>query len=250
MLRRPRALKDPSEPERPGARRLSLTAVVPTLDDGPRLQRCLDALSSASRRGIDLEMLVVDGGSRDDTVAVAGAAGARVLTVDGSRGARFAAGGRAAVGEWLLLLRPETRLDRGWDATLMVFASEERNRERAGFFTFRIEEAEDGDGDRARRAEWRMRFRNRWLGAPSGIQGLVIRRRFLSRLGGVADLERGEDLLLARELGLGRMSLFDVAAWVHREDWRIGPLAVLSEGLRQSLFLARVPPRWLQILGD
>jgi hypothetical protein len=85
------------------------------------------------------------------------------------------------------------------------------------------------------------------MGLPSGAQGLVIRRRFLVHLGGFPDLERGEDLVLARELGLVRMVVFDVAARVRAEDW---PRAAVLGALRIVLFRLRVPPRWLQRLGD
>src|SRR5690606_21301661 len=108
-----------------------------------------------------------------------------------------------------LLLRPDTVLDPGWDATLMVFAHDDRNRERGAVYTYRAEGNSAHEDAAARRAERAMRFRNRWLGLPSSAQGLVIRRRFLAHLGGVPDLERGEDLVLGRRLGTGRISLFD-----------------------------------------
>jgi len=227
----------------PGSRRLALSVVIPAGGDPARLAACLAALGSAASRGVDLEVLVVDSEGSEPVRQAVEAAGARLVIAAGSRGARTAAGARVAVGEWLLLLRPESVLERGWDATLMVFAHEERNRERGAVFTFRAE----GDGPPARRAERAMRFRNRWLGLPSGAQGLVIRRRFLAHLGGVADLERGEDLVLARTLGSGRMALFDVAVRVPAPTG-LGPW--LGGALRLLLFTLRVPARRLQRLGD
>jgi len=237
----------------PGSRRLSLAVVVATDSDGDRLAATLSPLRSAPRRGIDLELLVVDGTGSPAVRAAAEAAGGRILPVAGSRGARFAAGAKAAVAEWLLLLRPGTVLEPGWDATLMVFAHEARNRERGAVYTYRAEgdaaegERARGRGAGARWAERAVRFRNRWLGLPSGAQGLVIRRRFLVHIGGVPDLERGEDLVLARRLGLGRLALFDVAARVRPAT---DTAAWLGGALRLLLFLLRVPPRWLQRLGD
>ncbi|MEQ9331934.1 hypothetical protein [Thalassobaculum sp.] len=235
----------------PGSRRLTL-AVVVALDHDPggpaevaeRLAACLAALQSAPRRGIDLELLVVDAGDPDPAIRRAvEAAGGRLLAVDGSRGARFAAGARAATAEWLLLLRAGTVLETGWDATLMVFAHEERNRERGAVYTYRA----DGSGPAMRRAERALRFRNRWLGLPSGDQGMLIRRRFLVHLGGVPDLERGEDLVLARRLGTGRLALFDVAARVRPAT---GAGAWIGGAVRLLGFVLRLPPRWLQRLGD
>lgn len=244
-LPRPRALRRDAAAAvgPPGSRHLSLSVVVPAGGDAVRLAAGLSALASAAGRGIELEVLVVGGPGDDAARAAAGAAGAGFLEASGSRGARFAAGAKAATGEWLLLLRPETVLEPGWDATLMVFAHEERNRERGAVYAYRAE----GGGAAARRAERAVRFRNRWLGLPSGAQGLVIRRRFLVHLGGVPDLERGEDLVLARRLGLGRLTLFDVGARVPAPQ---GAATALGGALRMLLFLLRLPPRWLQGLGD
>ena len=82
----------------PGTRRLSLSVVIPTDGDGARLADCLAALASAPRRGIDLEILVVDAGDSAGTRATAEAAGAVVLSVAGTRGARSAAGRWPSVG--------------------------------------------------------------------------------------------------------------------------------------------------------
>lgn len=244
-LPRPRAMRRDAAAAvgPPGSRRLSLSVVIPVGGDGERLPACLAALASAPRRGIELEILVVDGAGCAAAGPAAEAAGARLLEADGSRGARLAAGARAATGEWLLLLRPDTVLEPGWDATLVVFAHDERNRERGAVYSYRA----DGEAATARRAERAVRFRNRWLGLPSGAQGLAIRRRFLVHLGGVPDLERGEDLVLARRLGPGRLTLFDVGA---RTRPAAGIQARLGGALRLLLFLLRVPPRWLQRLGD
>ena len=228
--------------DRTGRKRLSLSVIVPTQNDGHRLQACLAPLTTADRRGIDLEILLAAGDSTDETAEIAEVHGARVLQESGSRGHRLQAAARMAVGEWLLFLRPETLLDRGWDATIMVFTSDERNKERAATFTLTpIGRTEDALG--AARA---ARIRNRWLGLPDGRQGLLIHKRTLSRLGGVPDLETGEDLVLARRLGSRRTALFDVAARVETDDSR----SSFANAMKLILFSLRVPAKWLQRLGD
>lgn len=227
----------------PGSRQITLSVVIAVDGDADRLGACLDALATAPRRGIEPEVLVIDADDSPAVREVAEAAGARVVPATGSRGARFGSGAKAATGEWLLLLRSGTVLERGWDATLVVFAHEERNRERGAVYSYRAA----SDDPAARWIERAARFRNRWLGLPSGAQGLVIRRRFLAHLGGVPDLDRGEDLVLARRLGLGRLALFDVAAQVRPA---LGPWPACVGALRLVLFGLRIPPRWLQRLGD
>ena len=226
----------------PGTRRMALSVVVASNGDADQLAHCLAALAGADRRGVDLEILVVDREGDAALGEVVAAHGATLILYDAARGARFSAGAKEAAADWLMLLRAETVLERGWDATVMVFAAEERNRERGGFFPLNVV----GDPTATRL----MRFRNRWMGLPSGAQGLVIRRRFLVHLGGVAELERGEDLVLARELGLARMVVFDVPATVDASAWPTGFGAILLGALRIFLFRIHVPARWLQKLGD
>lgn len=254
-MRRPRALRppeidgpseSPAENGRLVRKPLSLSVVIPTLNDADRLDACLEPLQSAARRGIDLEVLVVDGGSTDGTRdALERFAEFSTVWLDApghTRGARMQQGARAAKGEWLLFLRPESMLDRGWDATVVVFASEERNRDRAAVFNL-APLGKTAEVAAARRA---FRIRNRWLGLPHGRQGLLIRRRHLSHIGGVPDLASGEDMVLARRMGARRTALFDVAVRVNLDAGRPG----FANAVKLLLFSLRVPARWLQSLGD
>ena len=260
-LPRPRALRSreddvESATDRPAPKRLSLSVVIPTLNDADRLAQCLEPLASATRRGIDLDVVLVDGGSTDGTLAIAervagresgeqgvGGLAVQVLVAEGAgRGARLQAGARAAAGEWLLFLRPESWLDRGWDATIVVFASEERNRDRAAVFDL----APLGRTEDAVRGRRIARWRNRWLGLPDARQGFLIRRRHLSHLGGVPDLRSGESLVLARRMGTGRIALFDVAVRVYTDAQR----SLWANAVKLFLFSLRIPARWLQGFGD
>ena len=243
-LPRPRAMRtDPAaQVGPPGTRRMALSVVIAACGDAEQLGRCLASLAGADRRGLDLEIIVVARDGPDGLDAVAEAHGAALIRLAASRGARFAAGAKAATAEWMLMLRSETRLDRGWDATVMVFAAEARNRERAGYFPLEVVGSPG--------ASRTIRLRQLWMGLPTGAQGPIMRRRFLVHLGGMVDLERGEDLVLARTLGRKRMALFDIAARVDAEDWPTGAGAVLLGLLRLILFRLHLPARWLQRLGD
>ncbi|MCX5797435.1 MAG: glycosyltransferase [Elusimicrobia bacterium] len=83
---------------------LELTVLLPTLDEGAHLAKVLaDVNAAASRLTGSFEVLVVDGGSRDDTVAAACAAGARVLRQRGrGYGQALREGLDAARGGWIL----------------------------------------------------------------------------------------------------------------------------------------------------
>jgi rSAM/selenodomain-associated transferase 2 len=240
----PAPLRDQSRPDgRRRARRLSLSIVIPTLNAAESLPAALGALEMAERRGIDLDVVVADGGSSDRTAAVAEALGARVVSAERGRGPQLIAGAKAAQGEWLLFLHADTVLERGWDATVMVFASDERNRDRAAVFSFAL----DDDGPAARRLVRLVRLRNNWLGLPYGDQGLLIHRRFYSRLGGYKPLPLMEDVEMVRRIGMARMALFDVKATTSAEKYkRSGYLTRIGRNLIcLALYFLRVPPRWI-----
>ena len=57
-----------------------VTVAIPTLDGGPRFHELLSAVQ-AQRFDGEIELLVCDSGSRDDTIAAAARSGARVLRI-------------------------------------------------------------------------------------------------------------------------------------------------------------------------
>ena len=95
-----------------------MSVVIPVLDDGPHLWRCLRALAAQTR--IADEIVVVDNGSTDDSADIARAAGARVVFC-GERGipAAAAAGYDAARGELVLRLDADSLPAPTWIATMV-----------------------------------------------------------------------------------------------------------------------------------
>src|SRR5262245_15783845 len=85
-----------------------VSVVIPTLNAAETLFRPLADLQAAD---IVKEVIVVDGGSRDETVSLARARGVYVIEAPRGRGTQLAAGVAAATGDWLLFLHADCRLD-------------------------------------------------------------------------------------------------------------------------------------------
>jgi rSAM/selenodomain-associated transferase 2 len=223
--------------------RLSLSIVIPTLNAGETLPNTIAAFATASHRGIDLDIVVVDSTSTDSTAQIAADLGARVIQAEIGRGQQLIAGAKAARGEWLLFLHADTVLERGWDATVLVFASNERNRDHAAVFSFAL----DDPAPAARRLERLVHWRNKFLGLPYGDQGLLIHRRFYSRIGGYKAVPLMEDVEIVRRIGMARFTLFDVRAVTSPARYqRAGYLAqIVRNFICLSLFFLRLPPRWI-----
>lgn len=174
----------------------ALTVVIPALDEGPHIGGVLDDLAPLVMEPNDgSEIVVVDGGSRDDTVAVAERWGARVVAAPRGRGVQLAAGARAARNDWLLFLHADVRL--GPLALVMALEHVRRDRrDEAGWFRFRI----GGEGWRYRFVEFGTNRRSRWAGLPYGDQGLLVHRSAYDAAGGFDAVPLMEDVLLVRRL--------------------------------------------------
>ena len=157
----------------------------------------------AALRGARLvrEIIVVDGGSQDDTVAVARAAGAQVVAAPRGRGPQLAAGAAAASGEWLLFLHADCRLEPGWEEAARAFFATSLAAEQAGYFRLALDDEAPG----ARRVERLAAWRCRRFGLPYGDQGLLIARAMYQRVGGFAPLPLMEDVDLVRRIGRRRL---------------------------------------------
>ncbi len=90
--------------------RPTISVVIPALNEAARLPALIASLRAEDP---DCEVIVVDGGSRDGTAALAAAAGARVLACRPGRGQQLALGGEAAAGEALLFLHADSRFPAG-----------------------------------------------------------------------------------------------------------------------------------------
>jgi len=218
-----------------------LGVVIPTLNAGTRLGDAIGALTAASAVGLDLDLVVADGGSTDATPALAARLGARLIFPPRGRGAQLAAGAMAARGDWLLFLHADTVLTPGWAGAAVRYMAAPANRERAATFRFAL----DDPSPAARRVERLVGWRGRALGLPYGDQGLLIARSFYESLGGFQPLPLMEDVDLIRRIGRRRLVLLETpavtsAARYRRGGWTRRPLLNL---LCLALFFAGLPPR-------
>ncbi len=169
---------------------VSLAIVVPMLDEAAMLPELLAHLTGFRARGC--EVVLVDGGSADDSAAIARAAGFRVIVTERGRARQMNAGARACDGSILVFLHADTRLPEAADALLRAVQAA-----RAwGRFDVRIE----GRPRMLRVVAVLMNLRSRLSGIATGDQAIFVRREVFEAVGGFPDQPLMEDIELSRRL--------------------------------------------------
>jgi len=172
----------------------SVSVVIPALDEAAHILACL---GSVEVQPVHVETIVVDGGSTDDTSAIAEAAGATVLRSPRGRGTQLNAGARAALGEILLFLHADTVLHP--DALAGVRAALADESVVGGTFTLRFDRG--GPLLHIYACCTRLPFRL----FHYGDQGIFVRRATFELVGGFREWPLMEDVdFLARLRAAGR----------------------------------------------
>ena len=128
----------------------------------------LGALGEGLEAGLIRELILTDGGSTDETAAIAEAAGALWLIGSAGRGGQIARGVKAAQGDWLLILHADTVLEAGWSRALLDHITSAPTKAGYGQLAF----AARGFAPRFV-AGW-ANLRARLFGLPYGDQALLV----------------------------------------------------------------------------
>ncbi len=172
-----------------------VAVVVPVFDES-RVAGALAAqlLQLAPRA----EVVVVDGGSRDDTAQQLRDSGVRVVDSQRGRARQMNAGARATSAPVLIFLHADTRLpERALDSAAEAIDSGAAG----GCFSLRIDSADPRLVLAARIITWRSRL----ITSATGDQAIFVARAAFEQLGGFADLSLCEDLdLVSRLRAVGR----------------------------------------------
>jgi rSAM/selenodomain-associated transferase 2 len=170
----------------------TLSIVMPVLNEAAGLGAALRALAPFAARGVQL--IVADGGSSDDTAALAQAAGATVINAPCGRALQMNAGAQQASAGVLLFLHADTVLPE--DADRLIAWALADGSAVWGRFDVRIA----GRSRVLRVVAALMNLRSRWSGIATGDQAMFMTRAAFDAVGGFPAQPLMEDIEISKRL--------------------------------------------------
>lgn len=164
-----------------------VSIILPVLNESAGLAQCLAALPA------ETEIIVVDGGSTDDTADIAQRAGARLMTSSKGRALQMNAGALGARGDVLVFLHADTSLPIDFAGQMQSFLASESA---WGRFDISL----SGRHCAFRLIEFMMNGRSRLTGICTGDQAIFVRRSVFHQIGGYPAIALMEDIALSRRL--------------------------------------------------
>lgn len=217
----------------------TLAIVIPVLNEGGILAAALQRLAPLRARGV--QVIVVDGGSTDATLAIARAASDHSLVANPGRAKQMNAGRAVADGDVLLFLHADTQLPEQADVLLTRALTD------SGRCWGRFDVHIAGRSPLLPVIAAMMNLRSRLSGIATGDQGLFVRRAVFDSLGGFPDQPLMEDIELSRRLlKVGRplclreRVITSGRRWDHAGVWRT---ILLMWSLRLRYWLGESPDR-------
>lgn len=189
----------------------AVSVIIPTLNEGEGISDTIRSLGPDR----DLEVIVADGGSTDDTTVIAEGLGARVVKAPRGRARQLNAGAAAATTGVLLFLHADTRLPFGWRKHV------EQALARAGTAAGAFRLAFDDAGPALRMIEFGANVRSVWRRMPYGDQAIFMQREQFEAIDGFRDMPVMEDYDLVRRLRRrGRIEVAESAVITSARRWR------------------------------
>lgn len=170
-----------------------ISIIIPVVNESLALRANLPLLQRWRRKGH--EVIVVDGGSKDESLSACDGLVDQLITSAAGRARQMNAGAAIAKGDLLLFLHIDTVLPDISAESLLHRMCGVRHFD-WGRFDVRL----SGGHGAFRIIEAMMNLRSRVSGVATGDQAIFVRRQCFEKMGGYADLPLMEDVQLSKTL--------------------------------------------------
>jgi len=221
---------------------IRISVIIPALNEAGCIARTLDSLQAMRRRGH--EIIVVDGGSNDETMAISHSLADQVVRASRGRANQMRAGADVANGSVIWFLHADTLPVESAD--LLIQDVLVRSNTRWGRFDILL----SGDRSILKVVASLMNFRARITGIATGDQGIFMTRALYEKVGGIPAIPLMEDVALCRSLrqinypAVIREKLISSARrW---ETYGVARTILMMWGLRLAYFAGVDPARLIK----
>jgi rSAM/selenodomain-associated transferase 2 len=212
-----------------------ISIIIPVFNEASTLEATLTKLQDIS----NLEVVIVDGGSWDETVTIAKRLGKRftpssefkVTTTRAGRAHQMNVGAATATGDILLFLHADTHLPPKFD--ILVRQALQNPSTIAGAFELRI----DANLWGLRWIEKMVNMRSRFFSMPYGDQAIFLKVSVFQDIGGFPDIPIMEDFeLMLRLRRQGQITIIPSSVLTSGRRWQ--KLGVVKTTLINQLMIA------------
>jgi len=214
----------------------TLSVIVPMLNEAATIASTLDALRRGAR---DAEIVVVDGGSIDASVAIARPLCDVLISAARGRALQMNAGARASHGDALVFVHADTIVPTTFAADIAAALSDPAVN--GGRFDVEL----DASALPYRIIGAMISLRSRISRTGTGDQAIFVRRDVFDRIGGFPELELCEDLEFSRRLKrAGRVACLRTRVTTSARRWNRDGVArtVVRMWMIRAMYLMGVPP--------
>jgi rSAM/selenodomain-associated transferase 2 len=201
-----------------------ISIIIPTLNEAGNIKETI----ISSQFSNNVEIIVVDGGSKDETLFIAKSLNVKVIISPPGRANQMNVGAMAASGEILLFLHADTRLPANFEQ--MMRTTLVKPGIVAGAFALRINAPNWG----LRLVELGVKWRSHLWQMPYGDQGIFLTKDVFQQVGNFPPIPIMEDFELIRKLKtMGKIYLLPTPVITSPRRW-------LKKGIIQTTMLNQI----------
>jgi rSAM/selenodomain-associated transferase 2 len=171
---------------------MNISIIIPVLNEALVIARTLLSLQPLREAGH--EVIVVDGGSDDDTIAIANPYADKIVQTLRSRSRQMNAGAKLASGGILLFLHADIFLP--YHADRLIIERLNGREKSWGRFDVRL----SGKHPLLRIIEFLMNWRSRLTSIATGDQAIFVKRELFGSINGFPEIDLMEDIALSKIL--------------------------------------------------
>lgn len=193
---------------------MKISVIIPVFNEETYIKSTLNAVFE----GKNIEIIIVDGGSSDQTVAIASSF-SPIILIHGEpgRSQQMNLGASKATGEILLFLHGDSRLPSAWD--LQIRQAFQKPDILTGAFKFKV----DFSTLSMKIIEQLVAFRSLIFHLPYGDQGIFIRSSTFQELGGFVNAPIMEDYELMKQVRKkGKIKILNSPVITSGRRWKSG----------------------------